>query len=234
MPDSVDPDEHDDVPAADAPVKAVEAVEGSEVSAAEVSRRAVIGGAIARSLEVTGRGLRLLVFAIASVAALIGLVAMVAGVLAWRHAEHWRLPVGVIVVVLLCLPAVALPFLVHRRLAPITRAIEHPEHLARQAVDYVGDVRSGTELKDLAGLATGGRTSFWRLGSLWQATRLITALTARVTPDAQRQPLLAAFMPVSLRTLWLALIVTLWALAVAVVVLGGSLIAVLAGWTPTG
>lgn len=198
------------------------------------SRRAALASRLARSLQVTGRGLRLLIFSIATLAALVGGVAMVVGILSWRHADHWRLPLGVIIVILLCLPAVTLPFLVHRRLAPITRAVEHPEALARQAVDYVGDVRAGTELADLASIAGGGGpTAFWRIGSLVHATRLLAAFTSRVTPDAGRQPLLAAFMPVYLKTLWLVLLVTLWSLGVAVLVLAGSLIAVLAGWTPT-
>lgn len=181
----------------------------------------------------TGRGLRLLIFSLAGVAALLGVIAMVVGVAAWRHADQWRLPMGVIVVVLLCLPAVTLPFVVHRRLAPLTRAIERPENLAAQARDYVSDVRSGTELADLAAIA-GKPSRAWRPGSLWRMARLVGAFTTRVTPDAERQPLLTAFMPVYLKTLWLVLIVCGWALAVAVVVLAVSLLAVLAGWTPTG
>lgn len=202
-------------------------------SASDLHKR-TIGDRFARTLAVTGRGLRWVIFAIATLAALLGAVAMVVGALSWQHADQWRLPLGVMIVVLLCLPAVSLPFVVHRRLAPLTRAIEHPENLARQARDYASDVRSGTELKELAALAGTGPGQLWRPRSLWQLARLITSLTARVTPDADRQPLLAAFMPVYLKTLWFALIVTAWAVVVAVVVLGGSLIAVLAGWTPTG
>ncbi|MFZ2511933.1 MAG: hypothetical protein WAW85_12710 [Gordonia sp. (in: high G+C Gram-positive bacteria)] len=199
----------------------------------DLSRRTAIAGTLARSLEITGRGLRLLIFSLATLAALIGLLAMVVGVLSWQHADQWRIPFGVVIVMLLCLPAVTLPFLVHRRLAPITRAIEHPDALARQALDYVGDVRSGTELTDLAAIATRGPSRVWRIGSLLDATKLVFAFTSRVTPDSDRQPLLAAFMPVYLKTLWLVLLVTLWSLAVAVLVLVGSLISVLAGWTPT-
>ncbi|GAA4749992.1 hypothetical protein [Gordonia alkaliphila] len=186
----------------------------------------------ARSLAVTGRGLRALLLTIAALAASLGLLAMTVGVLSWRHADQWRVPVGILIVVLLCLPAVLLPVLVHRRLAPLTRAIERPDHLTAQARDYVADVRSGTELADIAALAS-GPTSIWRPRSLWQAARLVGSFTGRITPDSTRQPLLAAFMPVYLRTLWLVVIVTAWALVVATVVLAGSLVAVLLGWTPT-
>lgn len=186
----------------------------------------------ARSLAVTGRGLRALLLTIAALAASLGLLAMTVGVLSWRHADQWRVPVGILIVVLLCLPAVLLPVLVHRRLAPLTRAIERPDHLTAQARDYIADVRSGTELADIAALAS-GPTSIWRPRSLWQAARLVGSFTGRITPDSTRQPLLAAFMPVYLRTLWLVVIVTAWALVVATVVLAGSLVAVLLGWTPT-
>lgn len=206
---------------------------GPDPSPDERGKRALAAERLAKSLAITGRGLRGLIFAIATLAALIGVIAMVVGVLSWQHADHWRIPLGIVIVVVLCLPAVALPFLVHRRLAPLTRAVEHPENLLAEAKDYVSDVRSNTELSDLAAIATSGPTRFWKVGSLWSATKLITAFTARVTPDARRQPLLAAFMPVYLRTLWFSLIVTLWAVVVAVVVLGGSLIAVLIGLTPT-
>ncbi len=216
-------------PAAGAPVIGPDA----ELSTAERGKRALAAERLARSLVITGRGLRGLIFAIATLAALIGLVAMIVGAASWQHADQWRIPLGVIIVILLCLPAVALPFLVHRRLAPLTRAIEHPENLLHQAKDYVGDVRSNTELSDLAAIATSGRGQLWKVGNLWSATKLITAFTSRVTPDAKRQPLLAAFMPVYLKTLWFSLIVTMWAVVVAVAVLGGSLIAVLIGLTPT-
>ncbi len=209
---------------------------GEEALPAQVeqSRRTAIAAALARSLAITGRGLRLLIFSIAALAALAGVLAMVVGALSWRHADHWRLPLGVIIVIVLCLPAVTLPFLVHRRLVPITRAIEHPDALTRQALDYVGDVRSGTELADLAAIAAEGPAKFWRIGSLMSATRIIATFTSRVTPNSDRHPLLAAFMPVYLKTLWLALLVTAWSLVVAISVLVGSLIAVAAGWTPTG
>ncbi|MCK0440786.1 hypothetical protein MUG78_15325 [Gordonia alkaliphila] len=186
----------------------------------------------ARSLAVTGRGLRALLLTIAALAASLGLLAMTVGALSWQHADQWRVPVGILIVVLLCLPAVLLPVLVHRRLAPLTRSIERPDHLTAQARDYVADVRAGTELADIAALAS-GPTSIWRPRGLWQAARLVGSFTGRITPDSTRHPLLAAFMPVYLRTLWLVVIVTAWALVVATAVLAGSLVAVLLGWTPT-
>ncbi|MFC0315591.1 hypothetical protein ACFQNE_11005 [Gordonia phosphorivorans] len=186
----------------------------------------------ARSLAITGRGLRALLLTVAALAAGLGVLAMVVGALSWRHADQWRLPIGVILVVLLCLPAALLPVLVHRRLTPLTRAIERPDALTRQARDYVDDVRAGTELTDIAAIAT-GPTSMWRPRSLWQMARLVGSFTGRVAPDPKRQPLLAAFMPVYLRTLWLVVIVTAWSLVLAAVVLAGSLLAVLLGWTPT-
>lgn len=197
------------------------------------SKRAQTAEKLARTLEITGKGLRGLVFAIATLAALLGLIAMIVGVISWHHADHWRIPFGVLIVFVLCLPAVTLPYLVHRRLSPLTRAIEHPENLLVQAKSYVGDVRSNTELSDLAAIATQNPRSMWRVGGLWQITKLISSFTSRVVPDPKRQPLLAAFMPVYLKTLWFSLIVTAWALVVAIAVLGGSLIAVLAGITPT-
>ncbi|WP_448221177.1 hypothetical protein [Gordonia iterans] len=188
---------------------------------------------VARALSITGRGLRLVIFTLATLAALVGLVAMVVGVLIWRHADQWRIPIGVMVVVLLCLPAVTLPFVVHRRLAPLTRAIERPGVLAEQTRDYVGDVRAGTELTDVIAIAS-GPDKVWKPRSLWQMSRLVASFTSRVVPDPKRHPLLAAFTPVYLKTLWLVVLVTAWSLAAAVVVLGGSLLALLAGWTPTG
>lgn len=224
-------------PAADGPPDPAESptVPAGPESAvqADPARQARIADRFARSLALTGRGLRLLLFTLAGLAALLGLLAMVVGVASWRHADQWHLPLGVIVVVVLCLPAVTLPFVVHRRLAPLTRAIERPDALAGQARDYVSDVRTGTELSDLAAIA-GKPSRVWRPRSLWQMTQLVGAFTMRVTPDSRRHPLLAAFMPVYLKTLWLVVIICAWALVVAVVVLVVSLLAVLFGWTPTG
>lgn len=195
-------------------------------------QRRKLGDKLARSLEVTGRSLRMVILTIATLAALLGVLAIGIGVFTWRHVDHWQLPIGPIVVTVLCAPAVLLPLLVHRRLAPITRAIEHPENLVAQARDYASDVRNGTELAELTAIAT-GPTKIWKPASLWRLTSVVTSFTARINPDPQRQPLLAAFMPIYLKTMWLALLVTLWALLVAVVVLGGSLIALLLGWAPT-
>ncbi|MFT3662202.1 MAG: hypothetical protein QM809_12665 [Gordonia sp. (in: high G+C Gram-positive bacteria)] len=224
-----DPD--DALPAAfDAPAPAVPSASSAvEVEKARVSRT---GARLARALEITGRGLRLLVFTLATLAALLGAVAMLSGALIWQHADHWRFPTGIVLVVLLCLPAVALPYVVHRRLSPLTRAIERPGVLLEQTRDYVGDVRAGTEIKDVISIAA-GPDRVWKPRSLWQMTQLVTAFTSRVMPDPKRHPLLAAFTPVYLKTLWLVVLVTAWSLVVAVVVLGGSLLAMLFGWTPT-
>jgi len=137
--------------------------------------------------------------------------------------------------VLLCLPAVLLPLWILRRLLPLPRAAAHPDELLDQGRSYARALRAESELKDLGALvgADDGGSRFAPRKLIKLAT-ILNSLTARVVPDRARYPLLVAFTPVYLKTVWLATVLAAWSLLLALVVLIVSLLALLLGSAPAG
>ncbi|MFT4201786.1 hypothetical protein [Gordonia sp. (in: high G+C Gram-positive bacteria)] len=178
----------------------------------------------------TAKGMRWLIIGIVAAAALLGLTALVVGIIAWHGYDHWHLPVGILVVILACLPAILLPFWVHKRTLPLTDAIQNPKDLLAQAHLYAANFTTRADLSAFTSVAK--KKGRFRPTHLWKMTKALAVTTERVQPSMQTEPLLAAFMPVYLKTLWVIVLITGWALVAAIAVLVISVIALVAGWTP--
>ena len=178
----------------------------------------------------TAKSMRWLILGLAVAAALLGVAALVVGVLAWHGYDHWHLPLGILIVVVACLPAVLLPFWVHKRTVPLTQAVEHPKDLLAQAHLYAANFKTNADLSAFTSVAK--KKGRFRPTNLWKMTKALAVTTERVQPNMQTEPLLAAFMPTYLKTLWLIVLTTGWSLLGAVAVLIVSAIALIFGWTP--
>lgn len=154
---------------------------------------------------------------VASLAGAAGLVALVLGFWAW-HDDTATL----VLVALVCVPAALTPVFAYRRLKPIAEAVAHPDETARQARSYFAGLHGSPELDQLvqqaAGLSRAGRGM--RLRGLYRSTRLLGSVIGSVAPDPRTQPLVAAFQPTRLRSIWLAVLWSwwLWMLAFAIAV----------------
>jgi hypothetical protein len=89
----------------------------------------------------------------------------------------------------------------------MAEAVANPEQAAQQVRSYVSSLQAGPELEELIQRAS---TEKGRVRGLYRTSRFVGSLVSRVSPDPDEQPLLAAFHPVRLRALWLAVIVTWW------------------------
>ena len=153
------------------------------------------------------RRARQAVLVVAGFAGLTGVVALVLGLAAWHD------PVGEAVVVLVVtLPAVAAPVMTARKLRPLTAAVAQPDETARQARAYFATATRSVELDELVTRAASvhQKGDKVRLGGIWRTSRLVGSVLGRVRPDPATQPLLAAFTPTNLRTVWLGVIVSWW------------------------
>src|SRR5690606_22681028 len=81
---------------------------------------------------------------VATLAAVLGVVALALGLWAWHESTALAVVVAVI-----CVPAIAAPVFVLRRLRPITEAVAHPDEAARQARSYFAGLQSTPELNQL-------------------------------------------------------------------------------------
>ncbi len=190
----------------------------SQVEAFE--RELVSGGdsRISRSLTRAARVLRVLVMAMVATGALgLGL-----GLVAWRG-----ITLPLVVVVVLCLPAILLPLYVVRRTAALTEAASHPREVAEQAGDLVGRVRHSRELHTLADrLNPAGerpsepapRKGRGRIASTVSLARLASSVLGQASPDKDRHPLLVPFTPERLGRMWVALVWSLWFWAASAIV----------------
>lgn len=165
------------------------------------------------------RRLRFVVWFIAAAASLTGLVAAVAGLLAWGGSIF-----GALVVLALCAPAIAAPLFVARRTSAIARAASQPRELAAQARDLVLSLRTSPELRSvtdglrrLAGADVDGPRR-GRLRRGLSLVRLVSSLVGLARPDPDRHPLLVPFQPERLAATWRAVIIALWGWLVAGVV----------------
>ncbi len=148
--------------------------------------------------------------AVAGLAAAMGVVALILGEWVW-HDE----PAAAVLVALVCLPAIAAPLFVLKRLRPITDAVEHPDEAARQARSYFAGLQSTPELNQLVTEAAGLQRASGkvRLRGGFRSVRLISSLVESVAPDPKTQPLVAAFAPSRLRSIWLG-VLTAWFFAI--------------------
>ncbi len=144
---------------------------------------------------------------LATMAASVGVVALVLGLWAW----HDSVPT-LVLLVLVCGPAIAAPIFVVRRLRPITEAVAHPDEAARQARSYFSGLQSTPELDQLVQQAAGMQRSGGklRLRGAFRSARLLGSLVDSIAPDPRTQPLVAAFSPVRLRSIWLAVLLSWW------------------------
>ncbi|MGI8755134.1 MAG: hypothetical protein ACR2MB_04595 [Acidimicrobiales bacterium] len=155
---------------------------------------------------------------------LTGVAALIVGLAAAR-----RSPILMVIVAVLCLPAVLAPLYVIVRTRALARAASRPRELADQARDLVGQVRDSAELRTLARRVTGdaggragtdgaGRGTS-RLRGTWQVARLASTVVGQAQPDDKRHSLLVAFTPERLRRTWFAATISVMGWPVAAIVL---------------
>lgn len=161
-----------------------------------------------------------------------GVLALLVGLAAWRDA-----PVALVVVALLCLPAIVAPLYVARRTAALARAAAQPHEVARQARDLVSRVRDSPELRTLADRVVhrspgeaAGPVSGGRIGGIRGAiglARLASTVIGQAQPDDDRHALLVPFTPERLGRTWFAVAWSLWGWLIALFVLLVSIPALL-------
>ena len=184
---------------------------------AELTNEVSAGGG--ERLASTVHLLRRAVWAISAAASLTGMVALALGLGAWGGS-----PLGIVLVLVATLPAIAAPIYVARRTSAMAHAAANPRGMALQAKDLLSGLRSSPELVSLVTrlrrrgrdtATTGGRGRLRRGVTL---LRLTSAVVGQASPDPKRHPLLVPFQPDRLRATWLAVIVSLWAWLAASVV----------------
>ena len=163
-----------------------------------------------------------------------GVLALVVGVIAWRDR-----PIVLVVVVVLCLPAIAGPIYVARRADALADAAAHPRQVAAQAQQLVGRVRHSTELQALAGRVAKRRSGDHRgpisgagpgrIRGALEVAKLASTVVGQAQPDGEHHPLLVPFTPERLARTWSAVGISLWGWALAAAVLAVSVVALLVG-----
>ncbi len=158
-----------------------------------------------------------------------GLLGLVLGLAAWHGSV-----VGIVLVLLLCLPAVVLPIYVSRRAKALAEAAGHPKELAAQARDLMGQVRTSPELRSLAtqvrqrrlaAAAGGGRLR--KVRGAFGLARLASTVVGQAEPDPVRHRLVQPFGPERLRNTWAAATWSVWAAGTSAVVAVVSAVALL-------
>lgn len=162
---------------------------------------------------------------VAGLAAALGAVALLLGVWAWHDSAA-----PLVIVAAICLAAIAAPLFVLRRLKPITEAVEHPDETARQARDYFAALQSTPELNQVVdqALALQKGSGKVRVRGAFKGARLVSSLIGSVAPDPKAQPLVAAFHPTRLRSIWLAVLASWWLAILAMVLAMVSAVAIIA------
>lgn len=162
-----------------------------------------------------------------------GVLALLVGEAAFRDT-----PVAMLVVAVLCLPAIVLPLYVASRTGALATAAGQPREMAAQAGDLISRVRDSAELRSLATRlahrrggggaapsAAGGGGG--RIRGALSLARLVSTVVGQAQPDEARHPLLIPFTPERLARVWSAIGLSLWAWAVAGLVLVVSVPALL-------
>jgi len=146
-----------------------------------------------------------------------GLVALVLGAWAWRHA----LP-GAAIAVVGGGTTLAVAVYVLVRIRALVAAIKHPTEALAQAQDLVMRAKGSPELHKLAGkLRTRRAAKAAGIGRLRRAVstgKLISSVIGLASPDPQRHRYLVPFTPDRLKNLWLAILAGLWAWLISAVI----------------
>lgn len=148
---------------------------------------------------------------VALVVLVIGVAGLALGLLAWGSST-----IGIVVVVVLSIPGVVAPVMVWRRVAAVVRAVSHPEEVAAQARDLVGQLRASPELDELAARLGGLRgdagpgQKVGRVRKGIEVGRLGSQVIGQAQPDRSRHPQLMPFTPDRLGSLWRWVTLTLW------------------------
>lgn len=148
---------------------------------------------------------------VAIVVLAIGVAALALGLLAWGSSTA-----GIVVVAVLSVPGVVGPVMVWRRVGAVVRAVSHPEQVATQARDLVGQLRASPELDELAARLGGLRRDdgpvreVGRLRKGIKVAHLGSQVIGQAQPDRSRHPQLVPFTPERLGSLWRWVPVTLW------------------------
>lgn len=169
------------------------------------------GGRFARIV----RGTRLAVLVLAVLIVGLGLIALAVGLAAFRDS----IP-QMVVIALLCAPAVLLPVYVLIRTRDLARVASHPRRLRDEAASLLGQVRDSPELRTVAdglrGRSVGGGG---KLRRGWTLTRAATGVIGQANPDPKTHPLLHKVTPDRLARIWWAATWSLWGIVLAVGVL---------------
>lgn len=142
---------------------------------------------------------------------IIGVAGLALGYMAWGSTTS-----GLVLVVLLSTPGVIGPLMLHRRVGALARAVTHPDQVAVQARDLVGQLRSSPEVDELThrlGGMYGDASPIQEVGRARKAmrvARLGSQVIGQARPDSSRHPLLVPFTPDRLGSLWRWVSVTLW------------------------
>lgn len=169
------------------------------------------GGRISRIL----RGTRLAVLVLGLAISGMGLVALAAGVGAFRDS----IPVMILIAVL-CAPAIVFPVYVAIRTRDLARAASRPRELRDEARALMGQVRDSPELRTVANGLRGrsvGRGGKLRTG--WTLARAATGVIGQANPDPEHYPLLHKVTPDRLGRIWWAATWSLWGMLLAAGVL---------------
>lgn len=169
------------------------------------------GGRISRIV----RSARLAVLALGVLITASGLIALTVGLAAFRSSI-----LAMIVIALLCAPAIVLPAYVIVRTRDLARAASQPRQLRDEAKSLLGQVRDSPELRTVAdGLRGRNVGAGGKLRRGWTLARATTGVIGQANPDPTTQPLLHKVTPDRLARIWWAATWSLWGILLAVAVL---------------
>lgn len=197
---------------------------GSDVEVLRADLATPGGGRLARYAGRANTAVRILAVAVGAV----GLLALLVGLGAWRSSVP-----AMVLVAVLCLPAVLLPIYVARRTGALARAVANPHDMAAQAQDLMGRVRDSADLAKLRSAFDGrpgrgrstGPAGERKIGVRRAASlaRSASAVIGQAHPDDERHPLLVPFTPERMARTWTAAGWSITALVVALLVLAVSI-----------
>lgn len=169
------------------------------------------GGRVARIV----RGARLAVLVLGVLITALGLIALAVGLAAFRDSI---LPM--IVITLLCAPALVLPTYVVVRTGDLTRAASNPRQLRDEAKGLLGQVRDSPELRTVADALRGRSVaSGGKLRRGWTVAKAASGVIGQANPDPENHPLLHTVTPDRLGRIWWAAGWSLWGIVLALAVL---------------
>ena len=130
-----------------------------------------------------------------------------------------------VVMLVLCLPALIAPLVVRRNLVRLREAVTHPREAAGQLRDLLSGVTDSPELRELVGRARAttpsGPVTAPRRGRIrrtFRSARLISAVVGSAEPDPDRHALLLPFTPERTARTFAAFTWSTWGLLLAFVV----------------